>query len=146
MRVSCPKCNLVYDDAIYSTLCPHGQIMSAQNLAQKIQAIELMGKPLRFAHWPDNSEPLYIESIDFTGMVTIRGMQGQFASHLFVVMEPTEKTDMTLIISPDNSRIDILDRFQPFMRDPDVVNHLLQLAIMLKRKLDQAPNMISEQG
>jgi hypothetical protein len=85
----CQKCGLKYDDADRSTICPHELIMPIEDLERKKLAITLAEKPLRF-HGPDILgspfvAPLFISSISWNGMVTLRGLEnyGEFAPHLF---------------------------------------------------------------
>jgi hypothetical protein len=85
MQKTCDSCARVYDDAKCWTYCPHDQFLSDESLAQKDLANRLCGKRLRFNHMPDGN--LYIESVNWEGMVTIKGMPGEFAPHLFQVVE-----------------------------------------------------------
>lgn len=86
MKVTCIKCRKTFDDATFSTVCPHVAIMPAEDLERKKLALSLVEKPLRFHHMPEDSKPLYIQSVSFNGMVEIRGMAGEFAPHLFAVI------------------------------------------------------------
>ena len=83
MLVKCDKCGTEYDDADRLTICRHELIMSADDLVQKKQAIGLVGRTVRFAHEP-NGPDRRISSVSWNGMVTIDGMDGVFAPHLFV--------------------------------------------------------------
>lgn len=84
MRVDCPDCNLSYDDADRSTICPHELIMPIDDLVQKKLALDLCEKDICFAHQPDG--PVHrIRSISWNGMVTLHDMVGEFAPHIFVV-------------------------------------------------------------
>jgi len=94
MDTTCPKCSKEYDDADCSTLCPHPLIMPKQDLDRKKLAFTLAEKPLRFRHMPETSAPLFIESIGWNGMVTIRGMVGEFAPHLFAIQKSAKPTLM----------------------------------------------------
>ena len=83
MFVRCDKCGTNYDDADRFTFCPHELIMSADDLVQKKQALELIGRTVRFAHQPNGPDRRII-SVAWNGMVTVDGMDGVFAPHLFV--------------------------------------------------------------
>ena len=83
MLVLCDKCGTNYDDADRLTFCPHELIMSADDLVQKKQALELVGRTVRFAH-ETNGPDRRISSVAWNGMVTVDGMDGVFAPHLFV--------------------------------------------------------------
>jgi len=83
--VTCQKCGVELDDADQSTICPHDLIMPAADLAQKKAGIALMGKAVAFHHMPD--KPFDIESIGWNGMITLRGMAGEFAPSLFRCFE-----------------------------------------------------------
>jgi hypothetical protein len=87
VTVTCPNCGKQYDDADRLTFCPHDLIMPAGELAQKKLALSLIGKPLAFAHRPAGIGALKIESVGSTGMVTLQGWSGEFAPHLFVVLD-----------------------------------------------------------
>lgn len=84
MTRNCEKCTATYDDAKCSTLCPHNQFISDEAAKQKDLAISLAGKDLWFAHMQEGV-PFRIQSIGHTGMVSLVGMVGEFAPHLFVV-------------------------------------------------------------
>ena len=88
MRVTCDKCRVMYDDAKAFTFCPHERFMSDQTAAQKDLGVSLVGKPLKWAN--EINEPtaavLYIESVGFDGMVTLRGWTGEFAPTCFKVV------------------------------------------------------------
>lgn len=86
MNRFCQECRAVYDDADRSTICPHELIMPAEDLAQKKLALTLMEKPIRFNHvrW---GPPLRVSACSWNGMVTIHGMTGEFAPHLFYIVE-----------------------------------------------------------
>jgi hypothetical protein len=82
MRVWCSQCDSSYDDAERLTFCPHEPIMDEDDLAQKKAALALLGKELFFAHQPEG--PFHrIQSINWNGMITLDGMPGEFAPHLF---------------------------------------------------------------
>jgi len=83
MQRMCEKCRVDYDDADCSTICPHSQIMSDENLKQKKAAIELFGHDVCFAHEP-NGKRYHIQAMGWNGMLTLAGMSGEFAPHLFV--------------------------------------------------------------
>jgi hypothetical protein len=86
MTTTCPKCGLRYDDAVRLTFCPHDALMSDHDLAQKDAGNALFGKDVRFAlqlHGPVH----HIRSVGWDGRVTIDGIVGEFAPHLFVVVD-----------------------------------------------------------
>lgn len=85
MIMTCLKCDVSFDDAKCSTICPHVQFLPDNLLVQKDLACLLIGKDVCFAHMPDG--PRYrIQSIKWDGMVELAGdeMVGEFAPHLFV--------------------------------------------------------------
>lgn len=84
MKTTCPTCGKTFDDADRTTICPHGLIMPAEDLERKKAALELIGKDLCFAHEP-NGPVRRVQAVGWNGMVTIAGMAGEFAPHLFVV-------------------------------------------------------------
>ncbi len=89
MMVTCGLCRERYDDADCDTGCPHPLIMPRADLEQKKLAIELLGKEVRFAH--QERGPWYrIQSMSWNGMLTLEGMSGEFAPHLFVACEKIE--------------------------------------------------------
>lgn len=55
------------------------------NREQMDLAFKLVGKDLRFNHI-DGGTPLRIQTVNSAGMVTIAGMSGEFAPHLFKVV------------------------------------------------------------
>jgi hypothetical protein len=55
-------------------------------MERKDAAIRLLGRTVRFAHQPEGPDRR-IDSIGWSGMVTVAGMAGEFAPHLFVVQE-----------------------------------------------------------
>ena len=83
MLVSCKDCGSEFDDAARLTFCPHDEIMPADDLEQKKLGLALIGKPVRFAHEP-NGPVRSVQSVGWNGMVTLEGMAGEFAPHLFV--------------------------------------------------------------
>ncbi len=84
MITYCVKCDINYDDAKATTICPHERFISDEIAAQKDLAFSLLDKDLYFAHMREGV-PFRIQSIGHDGMVELRGMVGQFAPHLFVV-------------------------------------------------------------
>lgn len=86
---TCEHCLRTYDDAERSTLCAHPLIMSRSNLKQKDLALTLLGKEVCFAHQPDGPRHR-IQSVGWSGMVTLSDMPGEFAPHLFVIAKGTE--------------------------------------------------------
>jgi hypothetical protein len=89
MTVLCNRtgCGKFFDDAERSTICPHPLIMPREDLDRKIAAIELLGKCVRFALSPESGPFYRVESINFIGMLSLAGMAGEFAPHLFVVRD-----------------------------------------------------------
>lgn len=83
MRVTCGLCSKPFDDAERSTICPHRSIMPKEDLKRKMAAIDLLGQQVRFAHQPDGPWRR-IQSMSWNGMLTVEGMEGEFAPHLFV--------------------------------------------------------------
>jgi hypothetical protein len=91
MKRTCETCNAVYDDAMCTTICPHEQFISDEKAKQKDLAFSLAGKPLRFNHQGPDAPWLFIQTINQDGMVTLReGYDGEFAPHLFTVIEETK--------------------------------------------------------
>lgn len=89
MNRRCQDCNQVYDDARASTICPHTELMPRHDMDRKIAAIELMdkaqGKYLRFR---GQAEGRYrLQAVSWDGMITVDGFSGEFAPHLFEVVE-----------------------------------------------------------
>jgi hypothetical protein len=65
--------------------------MPREDLDRKIDAIKLLGKRVRFANMPDVPESYHeIMAMDWRGMLTLRGLSGEFAPHLFIP-EPVKK-------------------------------------------------------
>jgi hypothetical protein len=87
MRRHCNYCSAPFDDAESSTICPHPLIMPREDLDRKIAALKILGKYVRFAHQAAEGPNRRVESVNFIGMVTIQGMTGEFAPHLFVAQE-----------------------------------------------------------
>lgn len=82
MFVRCHDCGSDYDDAERWTFCPHEVLMSAEDFQQKDKGIDLLGKFVRFNHQPDG--PIYsVQSCGWNGMITLDGLPGDFAPHLF---------------------------------------------------------------
>lgn len=82
MIIVCNECQERFDDADRLTYCPHDLIMSREDLEQKKLALSLFEKDITFVHMPE--EPARrIQSISWNGMVTVSGMVGEFAPHLF---------------------------------------------------------------
>lgn len=86
MNVTCQKCSIEFDDADRSTICPHDLIMPAKDIERKKAALKLLGKYVSFHHMPEKS--FFVESCSWNGMISVSGMVGEFAPHLFVVKEP----------------------------------------------------------
>lgn len=86
MTTKCSTCGVTYDDAKCVTYCPHNQFLTDQQFQQKDKAISLLGKKVHFAHQtPENVHT--VQAVVFDGMIEISGMAGQFAPHLFKVVE-----------------------------------------------------------
>lgn len=90
MIVTCPKCNLEYDDARRSTVCPHRKLMADADMDRKIEALALMdrarGKLVRFRHM-GASDGRRLLAVTWDGMVEVEGFGGEFAPHLFEVID-----------------------------------------------------------
>jgi len=86
MRIHCTRCQAEYDDAERATVCPHAEIYPAAILRRKDAAMALLGKRVRWAHLPDGAA-LRVQSVGWSGLVTVEGFAGEFAPHLFVVKE-----------------------------------------------------------
>ncbi len=82
MQVTCENCDACYDDARCWTYCPHDRFISDEDVARKDLAYSLVGKQLLF-----DGAPTYVEAISGRGMVDIKGFSGEFAPHLFTVVE-----------------------------------------------------------
>jgi hypothetical protein len=88
MMTTCTDCGLTYDDARRMTFCPHEPLMSDEDLAQKDAAIALLGRRIRFNHQRETGPDMRVRSVGWNGMVTVDALPGEFAPHLFVVVEP----------------------------------------------------------
>jgi hypothetical protein len=87
MIVRCSSCNTYFDDALRLTYCPHRKLMSDDDMAQKIAGLALVGKKVVFNHQPDDADPSRVTSCGWNGMVSIDTLPGEFAPHLFRVIE-----------------------------------------------------------
>jgi hypothetical protein len=89
MNVTCEQCDTAYDDARRWTICPHEELLPTPLMDRKIAALELLGKRVRFAHQrpSDAPEGYRVQSVNWSGLVSIEGFSGLFAPHLFVVVE-----------------------------------------------------------
>ena len=85
MERTCEECAAVYDDARCTTICPHEPFLSEFDAAMKDCATTLLGKKVRFHHQWETGPDHTVQSVGFTGMVTLVDMAGEFAPHLFVV-------------------------------------------------------------
>lgn len=84
MKVRCETCSTDFDDADRLTFCPHELIMPAADLAQKKMGLALCERDICFQHMP--AGPVHrVQSVSWNGMVTLHGMAGEFAPHLFVL-------------------------------------------------------------
>lgn len=86
MLVKCEKCGKQFDDARRSTLCAHDPFLSEAELAQKDLAMTLLGQNICFNHHAPHGAKYRVQSVTFEGMVTIDGLPGEFAPHLFVIV------------------------------------------------------------
>ena len=91
MTVQCESCRKTFDDADCTTICPHDLIMPAAMLEQKKRGLALLEKPIRFNHH-SSSERLRVQSVGWDGMVTLHGMAGEFAPHLFTILDTEAST------------------------------------------------------
>lgn len=83
MNLKCDDCGETFDDAERSTICPHDLIMPREDLDRKIAALRLLERDICFAHQP--AGPTHrVQAVRWNGMVTLAGMPGEFAPHLFV--------------------------------------------------------------
>jgi hypothetical protein len=88
VNTACSKCGFQYDDAERSTICPHDRFLTPEMQAQKDLALSLFGKELQWAHAGSGTrEVLRVQSVGWDGMVTLYGWSGEFAPHLFRVIE-----------------------------------------------------------
>lgn len=87
MIVTCETCGTHFDDADRLTFCPHFLIMPRDDLEQKKAGLALVGHDVCFAHEP-SGPARRVQSVGWNGMVTLAGMTGEFAPHLFVIFEP----------------------------------------------------------
>ena len=86
MQVTCADCDACYDDALCWTYCPHDQFMTKEVAARKDAAVALLGTRVVFVYAPANEPPRRVQSVAYDGMVTLVGMTGEFAPHLFTVV------------------------------------------------------------
>jgi hypothetical protein len=86
MNVTCPTCKTEYDDAERLTYCPHDLLYPPEILKQKDLALSLVGKRVRFRHQTDY-EARFVTTVLHDGMIVVEGLTGEFAPHLFVVVE-----------------------------------------------------------
>lgn len=78
----CNICQATYDDASCWTICPHERFISPESAAQKDAAYALLRKTVVFNHMPDGPD-FRVTSINHIGMMTLDGLAGEFAPHLF---------------------------------------------------------------
>lgn len=89
MKTECSRCTRVFDEDRCSAICPHEKFLTAEEVYRKHIALSLRGKRLRFIHMPPGQMDTRVISVSYDGMVTIEGLLGLFAPHLFVeVPEP----------------------------------------------------------
>lgn len=112
MQTECPKCGASYDDADRSTVCPHALIMPADDLARKKAGLALLERDICFAHEPGG--PIRrVQSVAWNGMITLHGMAGEFAPHLFVpATKAALREDVTHCIACDKPIV-AGDKFYP---------------------------------
>lgn len=84
MTVTCSDCRKRYDDAERFTFCPHERFMSEDMLARKVAGLALLGKRVTFNHMPD-AEGWRVSSCGWDGSLSLEGLAGEFAPHLFLV-------------------------------------------------------------
>jgi hypothetical protein len=89
MNRQCEDCKVRYDDARQVTYCPHAEFLTPGQAARKDAAMKLLGKKVVFWHRPAGVGPAIVDSIDFEGMVSIKGWSGMFHPELFVVEDDT---------------------------------------------------------
>lgn len=88
----CERCSRLYDDMVASTVCPHERFLSPELQAQKDLALSLIGKDLRWAHDAcGECGVVRIQSVGWNGMVTLQGWSGEFAPHVFVIIDAEAK-------------------------------------------------------
>lgn len=85
MRVICAQCREYFDDADRSTICPHDLLMPQDLLDQKKLGLALLGRQVRFNHMT-SGRTMRVESVQWDGMITVEGLVGLFAPHLFTVV------------------------------------------------------------
>jgi hypothetical protein len=86
MERACDECGRNYDDARCLTYCPHDPFLSEFEAEMKDCATSLLlGKTVRFLHQWRTGPDHRVQSVGFTGMVTLADMVGEFAPYLFVV-------------------------------------------------------------
>lgn len=84
MITHCHTCKFSYDDAECTTICPHGRFLSPETQEQKDAGLALLGKTVTFNHM-NGVGGWKVTSVGWTGMVTLAGMPGEFAPHIFQV-------------------------------------------------------------
>lgn len=82
MTITCNDCQNILDDAFQTTICPHERFISPQAAEYKDAAYKLIGKTIVFNHMPEGPD-FRVQSINHIGMVTLDGLAGEFAPHLF---------------------------------------------------------------
>lgn len=61
--------------------------MAREDLDRKIAALKLLGKTVRFNHQQETGPDRRIGFVSWNGMVGVDGMAGEFAPHLFQVVD-----------------------------------------------------------
>lgn len=95
---TCDDCQAVYDDALRLTYCPHDKLMSDSDMDRKIIAIGLLnqssGKRVKFVDgfefhpdFPVQPDGYLIQSMNWCGMISLEGIDGEFPPKLFEVIE-----------------------------------------------------------
>ena len=87
MVIQCLTCELYFDDAECTTICPHVERLPLWQMKRQALALPLMDKMVRFAHMPKGSPTYRVHDVSWAGLVTLEGMAGEYAPHLFVVEE-----------------------------------------------------------
>lgn len=83
MITVCEDCKMRYDDARSFTNCPHVAFLSVTEGKRKDAAISLLGRQVRFNHQAEDDAVYLVNSVGRYGMVTLDKLSGEFAPHLF---------------------------------------------------------------
>jgi hypothetical protein len=90
MKVICRTCHRSFDSTERSMVCPHDRRLSVEQQDQHLLARQLLGKRVRFAHHIDDRRGSAVLAVSPVGLIAIEGYTGDFAPHLFVVVEDPE--------------------------------------------------------